>query len=77
MKISEKQDCASSNATIVFKSQLVSCMAETRTTHAGANTRLQLLLENCKLKKEHNHVKKNNLRITSPTGIGSPFDSYN
>ena len=40
----------------------------------GANARLQLLLENSKLKKGHNYVKRN-LRTTSPTGVGSPFDS--
>ena len=31
------------------------------------------LLENSKSKKGHNFVKK--WRITSPTGMGSPFDS--
>ena len=41
--------------------------------HAGANAQLQLLLENSKWKKGHNFVKKI-LRITSPTGMGSPFD---
>ena len=30
--------------------------------------------ENSKSKKGHNFVKKN-WRITSPTGMGSPFDS--
>ena len=40
----------------------------------GAKARLQLLLENSKLKKGHNYVK-NILRITSPTGMGSPFNS--
>ena len=45
-----------------------------RALHAGANARLQLLLENYKLKMGHNYVKKK-LRITSPTVIGSSFDS--
>ena len=40
----------------------------------GANARLQLHLENSKSKKGHNYVKKY-IRITSPTGMGSPFDS--
>ena len=40
----------------------------------GANARLQLLLENSKSIKEHNYVRKI-LRITSPTDMGSPFDS--
>ena len=40
----------------------------------GANAQLQLLLENFKLKKGHKYVKKK-LRITSPIGMGSPFDS--
>ena len=47
---------------------------KTRAPHAGANTQLQQLLENSKTIKKHNYVKKN-LRITSPTGMGSPFDS--
>ena len=34
----------------------------------------QFLHENSKLKKGHNFVKKN-CRITSPTVMGSPFDS--
>ena len=46
----------------------------TRAPHAGANARLQLHLENSKSKKGHNFVKKK-WRITSPTGMGSPFDS--
>ena len=39
----------------------------------GANTLLQLLLENS-VKKGHNYVRKI-LRITSPNGMGFPFDS--
>ena len=39
----------------------------------GANAWLQLHLENSKLKKGHNYVKK--IRITSPTSTDSPFDS--
>ena len=39
----------------------------------GTNARLQLLLENSKLKKGYNYVKK--MRVTCPTGTGSPFDS--
>ena len=46
----------------------------TRAPHAGANNPLQLHLENSKSKKGHNWVKKN-LRIISPTGTGSPFNS--
>ena len=46
----------------------------TRAPHAGAKGQLQLLLENSKSIRGHNHVQKN-LRITSPTGKGSPFDS--
>ena len=46
---------------------------KTRAPHASANAPLQLHLENSKLKKRHNYVK--NLRITSPTSMGSPFDS--
>ena len=37
------------------------------------NRDIRLHLENSKSKKGHNFVKKN--WITSPTGIGSPFDS--
>ena len=48
--------------------------AKTRAPHAGANARLQQLLENSKSKRGCNYVKKN-FRITSPTGMGSPFDS--
>ena len=33
-------------------------LVKTRATHAGANARQQLLLENSKSKKRHNHVKK-------------------
>ena len=40
----------------------------------GANALLRLLLENSKLKKGHNYVKKN-LRITSPTVVGFRCDS--
>ena len=39
----------------------------------GANAWLQLHLENSRLKKGHNYVKK--MKITSPTSMGSPFDS--
>ena len=42
--------------------------------HAGATTQLQLLLENSKLKKGHNYVKKM-LSITFPTGRGSLLTS--
>ena len=38
------------------------------------NRDIRLHLENSKSKKGHNLVKKN-WRITSPTGMGSPFDS--
>ena len=34
----------------------------------------KILHENSKSKKGHNFIKKNS-RITSPTGMGSPFDS--
>ena len=37
--------------------------------HAGANARLQLLLENSKSKKGHNYAKMI-LRVTSPIGMG-------
>ena len=37
------------------------------------NGDIRLHLENTKSKKGHNFVKKI-LRITSPTGMGSPFD---
>ena len=47
---------------------------EKRAQHFGANIRLQLLLENSASNKGHNFVK-NILRITSPAGMGSPFDS--
>ena len=40
----------------------------------NANFGLQLLLEKSKSKKGHNYVKKT-LRVTCPTGMGSPFDS--
>ena len=33
-------------------------ISKTRALHAGANARLQLLLENSKLKKGHYYVKK-------------------
>ena len=46
----------------------------TRAPHADANAWLQLLLENSKSKRGHNYIKIN-LRTTSPTGMGSPFDS--
>ena len=39
----------------------------------GANIWPQLLLENSKSKKGHKLVIK--LKITSPSGMGSPFDS--
>ena len=39
-----------------------------------ANAQLQLQLENSMSKKGHNYVKKN-LRVTCPTGMGSPFNS--
>ena len=48
-------------------------MKITRALHADANVQLQRHLENSKSKKGHNYVQKN-LRITSPTGTGSPFD---
>ena len=38
------------------------------------NRDIRLHLENSKSKEEHNFVK-NNWRITSSTGMGSPFDS--
>ena len=38
------------------------------------NRDIRLHLENSKLKKGHNFVKKNWM-ITSPNGIGFPFDS--
>ena len=46
----------------------------TRAPNAGANTSLQLLLENYKSKKGHKYVKKN-LRVTCLTGVGFPFNS--
>ena len=42
--------------------------------HSDANARLQLLLENSKSKTGVNYVKQI-FRITSPTGMGYPFDS--
>ena len=45
----------------------------TRAPHVHAITRLQLLFENCKLKRGHNYVKK--YRVTCPTGMDSPLDS--
>ena len=45
-----------------------------RAPRAGANAQLQLLLEASKSKKGHNYIEKN-LRIASPTDMGSPFDS--
>ena len=52
---------------------------KTRAPHAGANARLQFLLEiyrifnkNSKSKKGHN-CAKNILRVTSPIGMSSPF----
>ena len=44
---------------------------KTRALHAGANARLSLHLENSKSKKGHNLGEKG---ITSPTGMGFPFD---
>ena len=38
------------------------------------NKDIMLHIENSKSKKGHSFVKKN-WRITSPTGMGSPFDS--
>ena len=40
----------------------------------GANAQLQLLLESSMSKKGGITMSKK-LRITSPTGMGSPFDS--
>ena len=40
--------------------------------HAGANARLQVLLENSKSKKGHYLVQK--MRITPLTGMDCPFD---
>ena len=40
----------------------------------GGNARMQLLLEKFYVEMGHNYVKKN-LRITSPTGTGFPFNS--
>ena len=37
----------------------------------GANTQLELLLENSKSKKR----QSKNLRVTCPTGMGSHFDN--
>ena len=57
------------SAAILFSAYRVN---KTRAPHAGANAQLQLLLENSKLIK--GNVKKI-LRITSPTGMDSTFDS--
>ena len=46
-------------------------LKETRALYTGANTQLQLHLVN--LRKGYNYVRK--LRIISPVGMGSPFDS--
>ena len=46
----------------------------TADNNKSANARLQLLLENANSKKLYNYVKKT-LRVTCPTGMGSPFDS--
>ena len=45
-------------------------------TPCGANAQLQLLLENSKSRKGHNYVKKV-LKVTCPSGMGSPFDVNN
>ena len=45
----------------------------TRAPHADANAWLQLHLVNSKSKKGNNYIKI--LRITTATGMGSPFDS--
>ena len=44
-----------------------------KSTACGANAQLQLVLENSKSNKGHNHVKRT-LRVICPTGMGSPFD---
>ena len=56
-----------------------SLISSTRAPHAGANARLQFLLEiyrifnkNSKSKKGHN-CAKNILRVTSPIGMSSHF----
>ena len=54
--------------------KVLSAAMKTRAPHAGANARLKLHLENSKSKKGHNFVK-NNWKITSPTVMGSPFES--
>ena len=41
-----------------------------RRERTGANAQLQLLLENSKLKKRHNYIKKK-WKITSPIGMVS------
>ena len=45
---------------------------KTRAPHAGANARLQLLLENSKTKEGDNYVK---IRLTCPIGLDSLVDS--
>ena len=46
----------------------------TRAPHAGTNAWLQPLLKIPKLRRGHNYVKII-LKITSTTGVGSPFDT--
>ena len=46
-----------------------------KSSACGANTYLQLFLENSKSKKGHNYVKK--IWVTCLTGMCSPFDSKN
>ena len=58
----------------IFRIFTVCPRGDNKSTACGANARLQLLLENSKLKKGHNYVKTN-LRATCPTGMGSPFES--
>ena len=61
-------------ATVASLNKPLKANLKTRALHVGANARLQLLLENSKSKEGHNYAGKK-LRITSPTGKGSPFNS--
>ena len=61
---------------IYLSSMWWSISQKTKAQHAGANAWLQLLLENSKVKKGHNCVKKI-LRGTCPTGMGSLFEVNN
>ena len=55
--------------------QLTELKQKTRVPHVGTNTQLQCFKEILCRKRGIIMSKKKKLRVTCPTGMGSPFDS--